>query len=125
MTVMPTALYVYRARCERVIDGDTIDATISMGLHDYRTERLRLLGVNAPERKGETRAAGDAARLFVVEWMRGGVALDEWPLVIRTQKSDAFGRFLGTVWRVSDGVSLNEALLAAGMAVPFRGGAAV
>jgi micrococcal nuclease len=117
MLRMPTQMYVYRAQCLRVIDGDTLDMTISLGLHDYRDERIRLLRVNAPEVHGATKAAGDAATTFVHEWLDS--ASGEWPLIIQTSKSDDFGRFLGTVWRVLDGACLNEALVSSGHAVPF------
>lgn len=49
------AIWAYRAKVERVIDGDTLDVTVDAGFANYRTERLRLLGVNTPERKGATR----------------------------------------------------------------------
>lgn len=114
----PPDIWNYRARCERVIDGDTIDVTIDSGFGNTRTERLRLLGVNTPERKGATRAAGDAARLFVVEWLSWLEGM-EWPLVIKSSQDDAFGRYLARVWRASDGRELNADLIAAGHAVVF------
>ena len=122
MTTKPAQLWVYRARLERVIDGDTLDVTIDCGFHGFRTERLRLLGVNTPERKGATRAAGDEALRFVQTWLglAAVAAGGAWPLVIQTEKADAFGRFLATVWGV-DGACLNADLLATGHAVPFAG----
>ena len=112
------AIWAYRARIVRVIDGDTLDVVIDQGLHTHRTERLRLLGVNTPERKGETRKAGDAARLFVVDWLSWLEGM-EWPLTVQTAKSDAFGRYLARIWRTTDGRCLNDDLLAAGHAVVF------
>jgi hypothetical protein len=42
------------------------------------------------------------------------------PIVVRSAKADAFGRFLATVW---DGEAhcLDDDLLSAGHAVPFEG----
>lgn len=120
MAAMPERLWVYRASWERVIDGDTVDTRVDAGFRNYRRERLRLLGVNAPEMKGATREAGLAARAYVEAWLAEaelGATDDSWPLIIETSKSDAFGRFLAVVWRVSDGACLNEALLADGHAV--------
>ena len=118
MTI-PTMLWTYRARVERVIDGDTLAVRIDQGLHVERVEQVRLLGVNTPERKGATRAAGDAARDYVKGWLvvAGG---GDWPLVVQTEKDDAFGRFLATVWRHEDGACLNDDLLRDGQAVPFK-----
>lgn len=57
MSAVPT-IWAYRARPARVIDGDTIDVTVDAGFANFRTERLRLLGVNAPEKRGPTHKAG-------------------------------------------------------------------
>ena len=44
-------LYHYRARLLRVVDGDTIDVELDHGFERMRsTRRLRLLGVDTPER---------------------------------------------------------------------------
>lgn len=118
MTAMPTTLWTYHARLERVIDGDTLDVTIDAGFHGYRRERLRLAGVNTPEVRGATRVAGAAATAFVKHWCSDAGGGD-WPLVIRTEKSDVFGRYLATVWRREDLRCLNDDLIEAGVAVSF------
>lgn len=123
--MMPDQLWVYRARLVRVVDGDTMDVTIDAGFHSYRLERLRLLGLNAPEVKGPTKAAGDAATAYVknwlgLHWQMNGDAPAAWPLVIQTAKSDVFGRFLATVWSADTGACLNDDLVKAGHAVPFN-----
>lgn len=120
MTPAPAQLWVYRARAVRVVDGDTLDVVIDCGFHGYRTERLRLLGVNTPELKGETRAAGEDAKAFVQDWL-AAAGDGDWPLVIRTEQADAFGRYLAVVWAANGGACLNDALLAEGLAVPFDG----
>jgi endonuclease YncB( thermonuclease family) len=120
MSDMPDRLWVYRASWERVVDGDTIDIRVDQGFRNFRRERLRLLGVNAPEMRGVTRDAGLAARTFVEEWLQEAELAtpdDYWPLVIETAKSDAFGRFLSMVWRIWDGACLNDALIEAGHAM--------
>lgn len=112
------ALFTFRARLVRIIDGDTIDVVLDQGLHNTRTERLRLLGVNCPEMRGEERSAGIAAHF----WVTGFFLTDtesKWPLIIRTEKSDVFGRFLAHVWRMEDGVYLNSAIIEAGHGVSF------
>ena len=116
---MPDQQWVYRCRVTNVVDGDTIDVVVDAGFRSTRTERLRLLGVNCPERKGATRAAGDEAREFTRVWL-SWAGDDAWPLTVQTHKSDVFGRYLATVWR-PDGHCLNDDLLADGQAVPFDG----
>lgn len=118
---MPVPAYVYRARLIEVTDGDTIVVTLSLGLHEYRDESLRILGVNCPEIHGATKAAGEAASAFTRDWLRKGVALDAWPLVIETHldRREKYGRLLARVWRTVDSAELNADLLAGGFAVPY------
>lgn len=116
---MPTNLWNYQARPVRVIDGDTLSVLLDKGMRETREETVRLLGINTPERKGATRPAGDAAMQFAQVWLTQ--ASGSWPLIIHTEREDAFGRWLSWVWRASDGRCLNSDLLAAGHAVPFMG----
>ncbi len=111
------AIWAYRARVERVIDGDTLQITIDQGLNTHRAERVRLLGVDTPETKGATKMAGRLATIYVEDWL--AEADDEWPLIVQTARGDAFGRWLARVWRRSDGRELNDDLLKAGHAVVF------
>jgi len=124
MSEMPPQAWVFRARCSRVIDGDTVDVTLDCGMHTHRIERLRLLGVQAPELKDHPR--GSEAKGWVQNWIEHAFldarddAVRDWPLTVATSKSDSFGRFLALVWRRSDGAQLNEALLEAGMAKVYQ-----
>jgi len=97
----------------RTIDGDTFtaDARIWPGL--TQRETVRVLGVNAPERHGTTKAAGEASKSFTAAWLTG----TEVRLDVCTR--DAFGRALANVTRVRDGAVLNVDLLREGHAVPY------
>lgn len=114
---MPTPDYVYRASPIRTIDGDTIEVQLDQGLHTYRTERLRILGVNAPEPVGDSRPAGLDAKTYTSEWLTAADQVGHWPLIVRTRKADVFGRYLAQVWRVVDGASLGDDLIREGHAV--------
>lgn len=119
-TPMPEQRWVFCGRSLRVVDGDTVDLELDVGLHGRRVERLRLLGVNAPEMHGASRPAGVEAKTFTTTWL---AEVGEWPLVVQTSKSDDFGRYLARIWRASDGRCLNDDLVASGNAVPFMVGA--
>ncbi len=122
MGTMPVHQWLYPARLLRITDADTLRVRLDLGLRIYRDEAIRLLGVDAPEVRGETRAAGLAAADFVRVWMaQSSAVLDDWHLLIATTKADSFGRFLGTTWRKSDGRCLNADLLSSGHAVPYDG----
>jgi micrococcal nuclease len=118
-------LWRYRARLLKVVDGDTVDLYVDQGFHAYRLERFRLLGVNTPETHAPTRAAGLAAKTYTLTWLfehlHGAAGADDWPYLLRTRRSDAFGRWLTTV-ECSEGHRLTADLLSSGHAVPFMEG---
>lgn len=127
-------MYVYRARCVRVVDGDTVDLVIDLGLRITSHQRIRILGVDTPElRRGteEEKKLGRIARDFVhrvlvvdqnsdevISHLPTGVSPD-YPILVQTHKADSFGRWLGQVFYVQrDGteVNLSEVLLREGLA---------
>jgi micrococcal nuclease len=116
----PSQLWIFRARPLRPVDGDTVDLMMDLGRETYANQRVRLLGINCPERHGPTSVEGMAALAFTADWLNEASAYDsKWPVVIQTEKNDHFGRYLATVWRRSDDRCLNNDLLINGMAVPF------
>ncbi len=110
--LVPASVNVLAATVVRVVDGDTLDADVSLPAGLTVRARLRLLGINCPETHGATRDAGKAATAFVE-----GLAPTGTPLVVRSAKTDAFGRWLADAW--VDGRHLNAAILEAGHAAPF------
>lgn len=117
MTERP--LYRYQAKLIRVIDGDTVVLEIDQGFRQFRHDQsVRLLGVNAPELHGPDALRGLDAQTFTTMWFRGS------PMVYIESyrdhgEQDSFGRILARVFREGDPVSLNDALLVAGKAVPM------
>ena len=52
------------AEALNVVDGDTYDLRIDLVLNVYRVERIRLLGVDTPEVRGDEKKAGlEAAKV--------------------------------------------------------------
>ncbi len=118
--------YAYRFAVTKVIDGDTVEGAVDLGFSmKLEDQRFRLLRVDAPERKGETRAAGDRAKAFTERWLA-----DRTNVVIRSRQRDKqhaqkdnFGRYLIEIFGDDEGgrqQCLNDALLESGNAVPFR-----
>jgi len=98
----------------RVVDGDTYDFRVDLGLETQRTLRVRLLGVDTPELRGgtpETKAAGLRAKAEAEAWLRA-----PGPLVLEAAEKDSFGRWLGLVWRGDE--SLTDFLIVEGLGVP-------
>jgi len=104
--------FIVTARPGRVIDGDTFDAELDIWLGLVAVERVRVLGVDTPELKGATKAAGLVSKQFTETWLSKGT------IEIEACRRDAFGRVLGRVNRGGD--YLADALLATGLAVPFK-----
>jgi endonuclease YncB( thermonuclease family) len=133
----PAALldgYWRAADVYHVVDGDTFDAELDMGHRQRRDERLRLLGVNAPELHAsnpDDRLKAQEARDFVIAWLEEHrthntlsltwASREQYPFNIRSVKSDSFGRWLAAV-ECQQAHDLATALLDNGLAVPFRGG---
>ena len=111
----------------RVVDGDTIDVTIDLGFDLYKKERVRVAGVDTPEKRTrnlEEKALGIDATNWFKEKLEGAVAGDD-DLVIRTELVGGvgkYGRLLGWLY-VGDGdMSLNEQMIAEGYAWSYDGG---
>ena len=123
MTTLAPA-YTYRATFLRAVDGDTIDVLIDLGFHVRLEARLRLAGIDTPERKGVTAEAGLAAREFTRAWCtRSDLIAERLVIVTLKDRGEKYGRFLARVYWNASGESLNDALVAAGHAKPYDGGA--
>lgn len=96
----------------RVIDGDTFVADLEIWPNMRVRERVRLLGVNAPEVKGPHKDEAEKAKEFTTQWLARG------RFSVEVCKTDSFGRVLGRVFRGDD--DLAAALLGAGMATEYR-----
>jgi micrococcal nuclease len=49
-------MYQYKAKLDRVVDGDTVDAMIDCGFSTFKKERIRLHGIDAPESRTRDKA---------------------------------------------------------------------
>ena len=83
------ACYNFRVtKIDKVLDGDTIDVTIDLGFDLYKKERVRIAGVDTPEKRTrdlEEKALG----IDATNWMKGTVTYtvenSENELTIRTE----------------------------------------
>ena len=111
----------------RVVDGDTIDVTIDLGFDLYKKERVRVAGVDTPEKRTrnlEEKALGIDATNWIKDKLTGAVAGDD-DLVIRTELvggTGKYGRLLGWLYIGDNTISINEQMIAAGYAWEYDGG---
>lgn len=54
--------YKYKAEVERVIDGDTVRLKVDLGFRLTYTDNFRLIGIDAPEMRGEDFSRGVLAQ---------------------------------------------------------------
>ena len=111
----------------RVLDGDTIDVTIDLGFDLYKKERVRIAGVDTPEKRTknlEEKALGIDATNWLKAKLEGTLAGDD-ELSVRTELVGGvgkYGRLLGWLYIGDDNVSLNEQMIAEGLAWAYDGG---
>ena len=112
---------------DKVLDGDTIDVTIDLGFDLYKKERVRIAGVDTPEKRTrdlEEKVLG----IDATNWMKGKLEdtiNGEDELIIRTELKGGvgkYGRLLGWLYVGDDVVSLNEQMITEGYAWEYDGG---
>ena len=111
----------------RVVDGDTIDVTIDLGFDLFKKERVRVAGVDTPEKRTkdlDEKALGLDATYWMKAKLEGAIDGDD-DLVIRTELVGGmgkYGRLLGWLY-IGDGESsLNEQMIEEGYAWAYDGG---
>ena len=106
----------------KVLDGDTIDVTIDLGFDLYKKERVRIAGVDTPEKRTrdlEEKELGIDATNWLKEKLDGAIAGDD-DLVIRTELVGGvgkYGRLLGWLYIGDADSSLNEQMIDEGYAL--------
>jgi micrococcal nuclease len=111
----------------RVLDGDTLDITIDLGFDLYKKERVRVAGVDTPEKRTknlEEKALGIEATNWLKEKLEGAIAGDD-ELSVRTELVGGvgkYGRLLGWLYIGDELLSLNEQMINEGYALPYAGG---
>ena len=112
---------------DKVLDGDTIDVTIDLGFDLYKKERVRVAGVDTPEKRTrdlEEKELGIHATNWLKEKLDGAISGDD-DLVIRTELVGGvgkYGRLLGWLYIGDAELSLNEQMITEGYAWAYDGG---
>lgn len=130
-------MYQYNAIVHRVIDGDTLEIAIDLGLSVWiHDERIRLYGINTPEVYGVKKGSpewetGEKASDFVKS-----VIKEKDPIIIETikDKKEKYGRYLAVVYaqfspdvlaglsgirNIADFYCLNDILIGKGLAEKY------
>ena len=111
----------------KVLDGDTIDVTIDLGFDLFKNERVRIAGVDTPEKRTrdlEEKELGIDATNWLKEKLESTLAGDD-ELTIRTELVGGvgkYGRLLGWLYVGESELSLNELMISEGYAWEYDGG---
>lgn len=111
--------YIYRATITNVVDGDTFDAVVDLGFNVQTRIRFRLLGLDTAELNSadvvQRELATKAKQLLSTQ------ALNQ-QATIHSHKADKYGRWLAELFIDGQSLSMNNRLLAEGLAKPYFGG---
>ncbi len=114
-------------KIKKVLDGDTIDVVIDLGFDLAKTERVRIAGVDTPEKRTrnlEEKALGLDAKNWLKEKLNQTIKGED-ELVVRTELVGGvgkYGRLLGWLYVGDSDISLNEQMIEEGYAWPYDGG---
>lgn len=112
-------MYEYNAFVTKVYDGDTITVDIDLGFGvELKKQTIRLIHINTPEVRGESKEAGYVSRDYVREKI-----LDK-TIILKTtlDKKGKYGRWLGEIIyqnELNESVNLNEELISEGLAIRY------
>ena len=116
-------MYEYKAKVNRVVDGDTVIVDIDLGFDVWlNNQYVRLAGVDTPELKSKDkghRAAGLLAKEKLTNLLKDSeyVALKSENF---EREEDKYGRILGVIWLPS-GTNVNNFLLNNHYGVSYKG----
>jgi len=108
--------FVYNVHDIRVVDGDTLEATIDLGFHISFKTKLRLYGINCPELSTNK---GKKAKAFVEQMINGA---DKVQIQTIKNRQGKYGRYLAIVYIYKNGqaINLNKLLLDKGLAREYK-----
>jgi len=119
--------YIYRAKLDRVVDGDTVDALIDVGFDIWFKKRIRFMGLDTwesrtrdLEEKKKGKLAKERTRQLLEE-----VSSKPGYFRIKSHGLGKYGRVLGEIFIMDkDGKqwNVNETLITEGHAYVYDGG---
>jgi len=119
--------YIYRAKLDRVVDGDTIDAMIDVGFDIWVKKRIRYMGIDtwesrtrdlAEKKKGLAAKARNKELIETVSAKSGYFRL-------KSHGVGKYGRVLGEIFIMDEEgktININEQLKVEGHAYEYFGG---
>ena len=119
--------FIYRAKLDRVVDGDTVDALIDVGFDIWFKKRIRFMGLDTWEsrtRDLEEKKLGNLAKERTRQLLED-VSSKSGYFRLKSHGLGKYGRVLGELFVIdADGKqwNVNKTLIAEGHAYVYDGG---
>ena len=113
--------FVYNAKLDRVVDGDTCDALIDLGFNTFVKKRIRFMGVDTWEsrtRNKEEKVKGLEAKAYTKDKLENS---DNGKFTLKSYGTGKYGRVLGEIFLKGEESSLNDLLKENGHAYEYHG----
>lgn len=105
--------YMYNATITHIVDGDTIDVAVDVGFYVTANVRLRLYGIDTPER-------GQAGYHEATEAVKRMLPIGSQVVVSTFKEPEKYGRFLAVISYGTKDVAWH--LVQMGLAKTYFGG---
>lgn len=108
--------YKYKATVIRVVDGDTVDFLLDLGLNVHVKARVRLLNVDTPETYGVKKDSSEYQRGLMAKQVTSDWLARHEYVIVQTQKDKTgkYGRWLATIFSPDQKDNLNDLLVSKG-----------
>lgn len=119
-------MYTYNAKILRVIDGDTLELLVDLGMHHWLRQRIRFSDIDTAELRSSCeaeRVEAQRAKQFVENLLEQPLSrettlyehLKHPDVIIKTEKEGSFGRFIASVEVPGDWGTIGDRLKKAGL----------
>jgi micrococcal nuclease len=109
------SIYTYYTKIDKVVDGDTVDVSIDLGFDVWHKQRIRLNGIDAPEKNTPL---GKVLKTYMISLLEGKT------VKLEVTKPDKYGRYLGKIYLDSE-ESINDQLIRFNLAKGYGGASRV
>lgn len=96
--------YTYRVTLVRVIDGDTIDVMVDLGMYQYVRKRLRFINLDTEELRDRDAIRREGARKATERLTEILSSADTIYIQTVMDSTGKYGRLLANVWVENEGV---------------------
>ena len=105
-------MFRYNAIVDKVVDGDTVDLSIDLGFDVWHRTRVRLIGIDTPEKWHDY---GKVVKQYVAD------CLEFKEIEITSTKADKYGRYLVEIYLDGYEGTFNQHLIDINMAKGYEG----